>query len=517
MISPQFKRVLEKLHTYKEAGVEEEHDNPLISVNPFTKRVGAFYEKVRYLVDYKEDHAIKQSAIGRVLKRKILHGQREDIGRSLLQELVSGGYLPNGNVSEDTAEKIQTIATKYLFLQGQGVLSYSRAISSAANEIERFLYPQLLTDLMAECFYETIVGHIKYAGEIDNAHLQIQTYIGCRRSLLDDDQDVLFYALLIKYFPDLARCGSSEQELIRFLPSLSQTAQLIEQELDDHLGWRISYKLRNYAIYFLMAQEIIKRYGVMAEATLADPSRLKEQIEDLLNDKYEQQKDIVRKSGTRMIAYILFTKIILAFVFELPYEKFVLQSINYFALGTNIVFHPFLLFMMVKFVRLPGEENKNQIISGTISVVGDENIRAIHIAPKSDSSVLKTTFGLFYLSLFVISFGIILGVLKALQFNIVSVLLFLFFLTLVSYFGIRIRHKAKKWSVAPEEEGALGLVWHFLTIPIIRAGGWLSKKFSSINLFVLIMDFIIETPFKYVLGVFDSFIVYLKEKREDMH
>ena len=102
--------------------------------------------------------------------------------------------------------------------------------------------------------------------------------------------------------------------------------------------------------------------------------------------------------------------------------------------------------------------------------------------------------------MFVISFGIILGLLKALQSNIVGTLLFLFFLTLVSYFGIRIRHKAKKWSVTSDNEGALGILWHFLTIPIIRAGGWLSKKFSSINFFAFIKDFIIETPFKFVLG-----------------
>ncbi|MBI5913542.1 hypothetical protein HY839_03855 [Candidatus Azambacteria bacterium] len=517
MVSPQFRRVLEKLHAQQEARSDEELDNPRISVNQFTKRVGAFYEKVRYLIDYKEDHAIKRSAIGRVLKRKILNGQREDIGLSLLQELVSGGYLPNDNVSEHTAKKIQAIAAKYLFLEAKGALSYARAISAAANEIERFLYPQLLSDLMAECFYETVSKHMHYAGAIDDAYFRIQTYIGCRRSLLDDDQDVLFYILLTKYFPELPQYGGTEQELTHLLPSFSRTAALIERELEDHLGWRISYKLRNHAIYFSMAQEIIAQYGVMAEATLADPARLKTQIEEVLNEKYAQQKAIVRKSGTRTIAYIFLTKIILAFVLELPYEKFVLGSVNYFSLGTNIVFHPLVLFLMVRSARMPGEKNKNQIIAGVVSMVSDENIKTIHIKPKSNDSVLQTIFGLFYFALFVFSFGAILGVLKALQFNIVSVLLFLFFLTLVSYFGIRIRHKAKKWSVTPEDEGALGIVWHFVTIPIIRAGGWLSKKFSSINLFVLIMDLIIETPFKFVLGVFDSFIVYLKEKRESRY
>lgn len=517
MLSSQFKRLLEKLHTQHEVRIDDERDDLLISVNQFTKSVGTFYEKIRYLVDYKEDHAIKRSAIGRVLKRKILNNQRGDIGLALVHELVSGGYLPNDKISEGTAERVQVIAEKYLFLKQRGALSYERAISAAAHEIERFLYPELLGDLMAECFYETISPHIKYASEIDDARFRVQAYIGCRRSLLDDDHDVLFYVLLTKYFPDLPYLGKSEQELERIVPHFSRTAALIEQELSDQLGWRISYKLRNHAIYFSMAQEIIAKYGVMAESTLDDPARLKEQVEALLDEKYAQQKAIVTNSGTRTIAYIFLTKIILAFVLELPYEKFILGSINYFSLGTNIIFHPLLLFLMVKFVRMPGEKNKNQIIAGTQSMVSDENIKTIYIRPQSKDGALTNVFGLLYFFLFVVSFGIILGLLKALQFNIVSVLLFLFFLTLVSYFGIRIRHKAKKWSVTPENEGALGILWHFLTIPIIRAGGWLSKKFSSINLFVLIMDLIIETPFKFALGVFDSFIVYVKEKRESRY
>ena len=206
MLSPQFKRVLAKLHTQQGARIDDEHDDPRISVNQFTKSVGAFYEKIRYLVDYKEDHAIKRSAIARVLKRKILNGHRDDLGTALLHELVSGGYLPNDKVSEDIAEHVQVIAGKYLFLEHRGALSHERAISAAAHEIERFLYPETLSDLMAECFYETVSPHIKYTSEIDDARFRIQAYIGCRRSLLDDDQTFCFMCSY-EIFPELAGCG----------------------------------------------------------------------------------------------------------------------------------------------------------------------------------------------------------------------------------------------------------------------------------------------------------------------
>ena len=47
-----------------------------------------------------------------------------------------------------------------------------------------------------------------------------------------------------------------------------------------------------------------------------------------------------------------------------------------------------------------------------------------------------------------------------------------------------------------------------------RAGEWLSRTFSSINVFVLILDFIIETPFKRLLNFVNQFLMYLREKGE---
>ena len=108
-------------------------------------------------------------------------------------------------------------------------------------------------------------------------------------------------------------------------------------------------------------------------------------------------------------------------------------------------------------------------------------------------------------------------VLDALHFNIVSVALFVFFLTLVSYFGFRIRYNARKWKVNTDDEGVISLLWGFFTLPIVRTGRWLSQRFSSINIFVFFMDFILETPFKMILGTFDAFISYLREKREDLY
>ena len=128
---------------------------------------------------------------------------------------------------------------------------------------------------------------------------------------------------------------------------------------------------------------------------------------------------------------------------------------------------------------------------------------------------LLIVFGVLYTLLFGVSFGILLAILILLNFNLLSIVLFLFFLTLVSYFGLRIRYNAQKWVVSTDDDRALALFWNFLTLPIVRTGRWLSRTFSAINIFVFTFDFVIETPFKLILGTFDAFVSFLKEKKED--
>jgi len=122
-----------------------------------------------------------------------------------------------------------------------------------------------------------------------------------------------------------------------------------------------------------------------------------------------------------------------------------------------------------------------------------------------------------YFVLFLIVFGAIVGALRGWNWSIVSIFLFLAFLTLVSYFALRIRHTANKWKVAVEDDRTIALAFNLFTLPIVRAGRWLSRKFSSINLFAFVLDFIIETPFKLLLHISDAFVSFLKEKQEDTY
>ena len=172
-----------------------------------------------------------------------------------------------------------------------------------------------------------------------------------------------------------------------------------------------------------------------------------------------------------------------------------------------------LLFLITRIVPL-GERNTLLVLSGIRKTVSGEDRKLIKVK-RSGSGALDTFFAFLYLFLFLVSFGILVFLLVKLQFSIVGILLFLFFLTLVSYFGLRIRHNALRWRVKTDDEGLLPMLWGVFTLPIVRVGRWLSRTFAAINIFVFFLDFIIEAPFKLLLSISDAFTTFLREKRDE--
>lgn len=514
MISNNIKEIQTGLESYKEDDIYGDDKGPLININRITGQVSTFYEKIRYTVDYKEEHTIRRSAVERILKRKIMMERVPNVGLSLLEEMVASGYLSNKSIPESVAENINKIVNKYLSFGSTTTVHLNRLLSLMATEVERFLYPQVLNDLIIKSFYGNVFKNIKYQGGLSEEGLSNQVFLACRRSLFDEDYDTSFYALLVKRLPEIVNLKTKE-EIQDFTLKFSQTVYAIEMELENSLGWSLTSRFKNYSIYFLVIKEIFKKHGTSSEAIFDNPDSLKREIETMMSREYASQYDLIDKSGKRAVVYILLTKVILAFALELPFEKLILHQINYFALGTNVIFHPLLLLILIKTVPPIYSNNTSNVVLGVSEIVLDKNIRPIYIKPPTSNEFLQTVFDFVYLLLFIISFGFILWLLNTLQFNIVSIILFLFFLTLVSYFGFRIHYNAKKWRLEVEDDNFLGLLWSFFTIPIVRTGRWMSKKFSTVNIFIFLMDFIIETPFKLILGTFNSFIDFVKEKRED--
>lgn len=495
-------------------GIVGENES-LIEVNSLTSTAGTLYEKFRYLLDYKDEHVIKNSAVGRILKRKLLVEGTTDVGLSLLQELISGGYLPNKSIPERVAVNVQAIVNPYIHLYSkvQGVPGADRMIVEfAASEVSAFLFPTAVNEAVLSAYFNDVRERVKVNIDIAPEELETLIYVACRRGLLREDNDLLAYALWLRFSKWKGQETTSEDINI-----LAQHFDVIQRRIKSSMkkpfGWELVPKLKNYSIYYAVLREVIEQYGMEAETVFKDRTHLDSVVQGILAGHYKKENSRTTRSAIRAIIYIFCTKLVLAFIVEFPYDYYVLHAINYVPLGVNVLFHPVLLFMMTRINPL-GEHNTSRILSGLHKVVAGEDHKLLKVK-RSSGGALSTFFTLLYLGLFLICFGILITALIQFDFNWVGILLFLFFLTLVSYFGLRIRHNAKRWQVKSEDESTLSILWGVITLPIISAGRWLTRTFASINIFVFFMDFIVEAPFKLLLSISDAFTSFLREKREE--
>ena len=521
MIAEPIQTFLDRLSEIRRDTWTANPTDHLVQVHSITSRTGVFYEKLRYLVDDVEEHLIRRSAIERILKRSLVLENKGNVGMMLLTELVSGGYLPHNAIPEKIAANIQAITNKYLvirqILRDRNELTQFQKIliSCVASEIEAFLYPAPSDDLIVEALYHTVKDRIRRSDALSPEEFNTQVYIAARRSLLKNDNKALIYALWRRVTPNWG--NETDVGSIRLVgEQFARTIRGIESRVDDDFNLHLTPKLRNQSIFFSLLKELVDQYGLEAKNIISNTSYFDELVTENLKSKYKKQSERSRRSGWRAVGYVFFTKIILAFVIELPYEVFFLKGIVYPAFITNIVFHPLLLLAITWRIRFDEADNTGFILNGLHEVLYGSISKPIS-GGRRGGSFVRGLFTVLYGAMFLGIFYAIISLLQSFNFNIVSIVLFLLFLTIVSYFGLRIRFNAKRWKADSGTDGAFVTLWNLLTLPLVSMGQWFIRRVATVNLFVLFLDFIIETPFKLLLSTLDSFISYLKEKSEETY
>ena len=203
---------------------------------------------------------------------------------------------------------------------------------------------------------------------------------------------------------------------------------------------------------------------------------------------------------------------------EIPFELFYYGSINFMSLGINMILPPVLMLTIVPTVKSPSDMVVGKIsrrIKSFIRPDNDITQSTFNLNPVKRTGLLQLIFTLAYsLVLLMIVFGII-NVLDFLHFNVVSIAIFFIFLSLVLLFGFRIRYTATELAFSDDKEGFLNHVVTIFSLPFLNFGNLLSKSLSKFNFLIILLDFIIEAPFKNVVGFYDEWSGFLKERREE--
>jgi len=525
---------------YQEQNKEEKDDlgEPKIKVSEFISKMAFYYEKLRNSIDYKEEYLLRKDAILRILRRLIvIEGaisiqqlNPKDIAKNLLTELIRAGYLPNNKIPESKIDEIGTVIEKYIKLR-----KYSLVDKAAAHKERSEIVKWIL--VMAACDIEERLGRSKVDQVIignmyeylrdkiqlppDSPYEQdkdIQLYISIHRSLLKFDKDLVGFILFKYYNADWRR--ADEEEIARVGGKIRSLRARIEEQINHPLSKQLDKIVKRYTGFYTILTDVIKEDpAYVYESFRSDPKAFPRDIKKVCDKRYKLARTKLWRAAVRSIIYIFITKSVFAIAIEVPAIRWFGEDLNYLALGINITFPAFLLFLAVLFTKLPSKANTDKIIEGVYEITFKENERTepfVLRKTEKRSGLLNFFFGLFYAITFFLSFGLVIWGLDKIGFNFVSITIFLFFLTFVSFFALRIRKNARELTVIEPKENIFSFIMDFFYMPIIAAGKWLSEKFARVNVFVFFMDFIIEAPFKIFVEAAEEWAKYVKERKEEI-
>ena len=510
-----------------------------IKVSELISKMSFYYEKIRNSVDYKEEHLLRKNAIERILKRHIIIEGAISIkaldslaiAKHLITELIRAGYLPNDTLPETKIDEIGDVISKYLRLRhysqqvvkGQsaeeknGVVAW--IISVAASDIEDRLGRSQVDVTVVDYMYDVLSQNIKLP-ESSNyfEDRDIQIFLGIHRSLLKFDREMLSF-ILFKYY-NANWQDANDEEVQQVAVDILSLKAVIDKQIDNPLAGQLNRIISRYTVFFSILVDVISESPEeVYECFRKDPKAFPRRIKQVCNNRYKEARAKLWRAAIRSIIYIFITKSVFVLILEVPAIKLFGEEMNFLSLAINIAFPAVLLFLIVFFTRLPSEANTDKIVEGIEEIVFNEKQRKEPFKLRKGvkrGAMMNATFGILYAVTFFISFGVIVWGLDKIHFNWVSITIFLFFLAFVSFFSIRIRKNARELIIVPPKENIFGFFADFFYVPIIVAGKWLSEKFSHINVFVFVLDFIIEAPFKIFVEIAEEWTKYVRERKDDI-
>ncbi|MBI2645404.1 hypothetical protein HYW94_04505 [Candidatus Uhrbacteria bacterium] len=499
-------------------------DEPRITVNEAVGAVAFYYEKLRNVVDYQDEHLIRQNAIRRIIKRRlIVQDSYEDVALSLLKELVRSRYFPNGTISYGKVQEVSHILALYI-----GVVDALASdtnfsdrdkdtlIAYAACAIDENLASMAQEEALVKLMYDTCEAELVPTDlDTDEKIRKTQIFVACYRVLLRPDAERLRYFLLKQMYSVCTRAAEADPK--DFAKNFFSVQKKIQDIIRHPHNKKLLPFLRRYRIPFILLHTIVRS---KSKSILEDPDELEKQIQKLCEQLYASQRKRLYGRSIRAFVYIFLTKMLLGIGVELPYDLFTIRHINSLPLIVNIAFPPILLLCMTLSAKLPGAENTTRILQAVKEIVYADEPRIVFTAQrlptKKKRIVLPIIFTFLYLVLFAVSFGAIAWALRSLQFNIVSGVIFFLFLSLVTFFGVSIRRSVQEYVMIVKKPNVLMAFLDPFFLPIIQMGRWLSFNISRINVFVFIFDVLIELPFQALIDITEEWFIFIREKKEEM-
>ncbi len=504
-------------------------DNSALSVSQTVSFFALVYERVRNAVEYREDHLILRAAIERILRRRFsLNSSGKGEAENLLRELLWARYFDNGVLGGEDIVVIQDLINKYVLMRDQIVYGRDNELKVFLDkylfdlitcEIEESLLPQSaqIQSNLSFFIYQVLRKKIKIEG-LKEDQKDAYFLVSIEKVFGKSDQAYLRYHLFVTFYKTLG--NYSDKELKNIIPKLPSIFKKIDDMITNPYVDNIVKFTRKQMPPFLVLFSLIKNKASEMNTILTDKEKLWNEVDQKCREKYQQLGGRVRTLAVRSFIYILLTKMIFAVILEVPISNYLYGEVNSQAIIINSLFPPILMIIILGFFKIPGEENTKKIYQRIVDIIDNDKSFESKVAffPKKSTPkrpMLIFGFTIFYSLTFLVTFSLIYEALKTIDFNLVSMVIFVFFVSVVTFFSYRIRQITKELRLE-EKSSILSPIVDFFFMPLLSMGKFFSSEIAKLNFFIFIFDFIIEAPFKLIFEVVEEWISFVRKRKEEI-
>jgi hypothetical protein len=529
-LSVQTIALLEKIQKLNEQKQEHQPEIDLISVSNLTSGIEFVYEKIRNALDYHEEHLWLKNAILRVLKRRLDEVlAKQPIGRGLIEELIRGRYLENNYWEEAKAKEVDEILEKYRrvfeILETQTALSEKTAsrleqwfLGLAAVETENAFHKNHYDRQYVDYFGTSIKERLAIDPSLASPEFDQQLYLSVFRNFLQADAQLESFELFRLQYPEwFTNPAAIEHSLANNLESLKTS---FDQALKYPLRKKLDSVMKRRGLLISLLRDIIEEQNGQTVSTIQNPELLEAKLKEFYDKRYLAGRTKLQTAAIRAIVFLVLTKMAFLLITEIPYQRLHEGQLNIPVLLLNMLVPPLLLIGFTSMIRLPGEEpNFLKVVSDFVKIIkpADTNTVLESIkAPRRRPVPMEISLGMLYGLNVIFTGWLFLQIFRAFSYNAMDAFIFIFFLSLVSFFAFRLRKAANEITAVEQKENLLMTVIEIVLLPTVELGRWLSQGLSSLNLTAFVFDFLIETPIKSLTSTLEEWFGFIKEQKQKL-
>jgi hypothetical protein len=501
---------------------------PMIHVDEIASKFAKFYEKVRSIVDYREEHLLRQNGIFRSLSRGVLLSQnKHEMAEPLIKEMIRSGYFSNDRIPEEKIDDTQRIIDSLLFIrehlrhnndEGKGGIS-QWLMGITASAIEENIDPPIKDNIVSKMMLTAMKKNLIINGaRIAPQERDIQLFIAIQRALLRADDSQLSYRLLKFMYPMWD--NPTPEQLEWFAANLPK----IKKAMEGHLKHKLSsnfFKLCNhYNTVFTLLGDMVFDYA----GSLNDPEEifkegrlLEETVKKAYQRRYDQQRKRLNRLAFFSIISLFITKVVVALAIEIPVDKYMGNGFSLYHTLVNILVPPMLMVLIIMYIKMPSSGNINLIMNEVrAAVYEDGRNEYLMIIPERRSAFTRYAVKTFF---FVFSIAVLYFVFWSTQklgFTVAATFVLVLFTSIVAATGVKVHNRSRDISLEPPESSMFSFLLDLIAMPFVAIGRAAIAGLSYFKGLVLLFN-LIDTPFQVIVLFIENFNVFIKSQKDELY